>query len=178
MRIGFGLAEGLLLACVAVAATLSIAVPRAGGQAVPALGNGASVATSGAAADPGQIFRAGQNALNQNRLEEAERDFRRVLAIDPQAGVAYANLGVVYMRQKQWGKALDVLRKAQRLSPQLAGIRLNVGLVYSLSKRTDLSLIEMVQRAGGSAQHAQIYNASPSSTRNQVATVAGLRVRF
>lgn len=56
--------------------------------------------------------------------------------------------------------------------------QLNVGLVYTLSKRTDLSLIEMIQRAGGSAQHAQIYNASPSSTRNQVATVAGLRVRF
>jgi len=50
--------------------------------------------------------------------------------IDPQAGAAYANLGVVYMRRKQWGKALGELKKAEALMPRVVGVRLNIGLVY------------------------------------------------
>jgi tetratricopeptide (TPR) repeat protein len=93
--------------------------------------NGAPVAASGAAIpDIAQLFQAGQDALNQGRLDEAERDFRRVLAVDPQLGGAYANLGVVYMRRKQWAKALESLHKAEHLMPQVAGIRLNIGLAY------------------------------------------------
>ncbi len=79
---------------------------------------------------PAQIFQRGQAALNAGHLDEAERDFRRVLAADPQAGGAYANLGVVYMRRKQWPQALEMLRTAERLLPEVAGIRLNIGLAY------------------------------------------------
>ena len=81
-------------------------------------------------ANPAEIFQHGQQALGNGRLEEAEKDFRRVLQIDPQAGAAYANLGVVYMRQKQWNTALGELEKAKKLMPQVAGIRLNIGLAY------------------------------------------------
>jgi len=92
--------------------------------------NGASAAGSGAAADPAQLFQAGQAALNRGSLDEAERDFRRVLAANPQVGGAYVNLGVVYMRRKQWEKALEFLDRAQHLMPQESGIRLNIGLAY------------------------------------------------
>jgi len=68
--------------------------------------------------------------LNEGRLNEAERDFRQVLAANPQLAGAYANLGVVYMRRKQWAQALDMLRKAEHLLPDVPGIRLNIGLVY------------------------------------------------
>ncbi len=81
-------------------------------------------------ADPAQLFQRGQDALSRGRLDEAEHDFRAVLHIDPQSGGAYANLGVVYMRRKQWDKALVALEKAERLMPQVAGIRLNIGLAY------------------------------------------------
>jgi tetratricopeptide (TPR) repeat protein len=93
--------------------------------------NGAPVAASGGAGqDIPKLFQAGQEALNQGRLDEAEQDFRGVLKVDPQAGGAYANLGVVYMRRKQWGNALEFLHKAEHLMPQVAGIRLNIGLAY------------------------------------------------
>ncbi len=59
--------------------------------------------------DPAQLFQRGQDALAHGRLDEAEHDFRAVLAIDPSVGGAYANLGVVYMRRKQWTKALEVV---------------------------------------------------------------------
>jgi len=87
-------------------------------------------ATAAKTIDPAAVFQRGQEALNQNRLDEAERDFRQVLQADPKAGAAYANLGVVYMRRRQWGKALESLNRAKELMPKVAGIRLNLGLAY------------------------------------------------
>jgi tetratricopeptide (TPR) repeat protein len=89
-----------------------------------------STQTAPAASDPAALFRLGQEALNANRLNDAERDFREVIAADPRVGGAYANLGVVYMRRKQWANALTMFDKAERLMPRAAGIRLNIGLVY------------------------------------------------
>jgi Flp pilus assembly protein TadD len=86
--------------------------------------------SAGIAPDPAQLFQQGQDALNGGRLDEAEQVFRRVLALNPQVAGAYANLGVVYMRRKQWTKALEMLRQAEQMMPQVAGIRLNIGLAY------------------------------------------------
>jgi tetratricopeptide (TPR) repeat protein len=84
--------------------------------------------------DPAQAFQHGTEALNQNRLDEAEHNFRQVLEVDPHSGAAYANLGVVYMRRKQWNKALQSLEKAEKLMKpgdgQTVGVRLNIGLAY------------------------------------------------
>jgi tetratricopeptide (TPR) repeat protein len=91
---------------------------------------GAPVARSQGAPDLAKLFQAGQNALNQGRLDEAENDFRQALAVNPQLGGAYANLGVVYMREKRWDKALQMLHKAEQIIPEVAGIRLNIGLAY------------------------------------------------
>jgi tetratricopeptide (TPR) repeat protein len=80
--------------------------------------------------DPQQIFQTGEAALKSGDLDNAEHAFRGVLAINPQVAGAYANLGVIYMRRKQWTPALEMLQKAEGLAPQIAGIRLNIGLVY------------------------------------------------
>jgi len=77
-----------------------------------------------------EIFRRGQAALEQGRLKDAEQDFHSIIAVDPHSAGAYANLGVVYMREKQWKPALAMLHQAQQLSPEVAGIRLNIGLAY------------------------------------------------
>ena len=100
---------------------------------IPSLQTASSPAASsadGPAADPARLFQRGQDALTQGRLDDAERAFRQVLKLNPQAGGAYANLGVVYMRQKQWSKALETLQTARRLLPDVPGIRLNIGLAY------------------------------------------------
>jgi len=93
-------------------------------------GASSAASTAAKAIDPAQAFQRGQDALTHGHLEEAERDFRAVLGADPKAGGAYANLGVVYMRRKQWTKALDMLQKAEGLMPDVSGIRLNIGLAY------------------------------------------------
>lgn len=121
-----GFFRGLLLAGIALAGAAQNLLPEGAPQARPQ----APAESSAAADNPARIFQEGQDALMHNRLDEAERDFRRVLTADPQASAAYANLGVVYMRRKQWTQALEMLRKAEHLSPKLVGIRLNIGLVY------------------------------------------------
>lgn len=83
-----------------------------------------------AAMNPQKLFAAGEAALRAGKLDDAERAFRQVLAADPGAAGAYANLGVIHMRRKQWPEALAMLRKAAKLAPNIAGIRLNIGLVY------------------------------------------------
>ena len=81
-------------------------------------------------AGPAEIFQRGQRELQQGHLDEAERDFRRVLTLDSKAASAYANLGVIHMRRKQWSAALQALHQAERIAPEMTGIRLNLGLVY------------------------------------------------
>jgi len=90
----------------------------------------AAVILSAAAADTRQIFEQGQHAMASGDLAAAEKDFRAVLAADPDNVGAHGNLAVVYMRRKAWKPALDELRAAERLAPQMAGIQLNIGLVY------------------------------------------------
>src|SRR6201981_2266229 len=109
----FSLVSLTLLAC-----TLSPLAQPASGQS-PA-----------SAADPEKLFEQGEVALKNNQLDQAEHDFRGVLAFNPKVAGAYANLGVVYMRRKQWSRALEMLHKAEELAPGVVGIRLNIGLAY------------------------------------------------
>src|SRR5438445_1893056 len=79
--------------------------------------------------DAQALFAKGQKALQAGNLDAAEAAFRQVLSIDPRAGSAYANLGVIAMRRKEWDRAIVLLRKAEKLEPKMTGIRLNIGLV-------------------------------------------------
>jgi tetratricopeptide (TPR) repeat protein len=89
-----------------------------------------AVGAAQAVRDPQKLFEAGEAALHAGKLDEAERAFRQVLAINPGVAGAYANLGVIHMRRKQWPQALEMLHKAEKLAPDIAGIRLNIGLLY------------------------------------------------
>ena len=66
--------------------------------------------------DPASTFAKGQAALARGDLQEAEMDFRTVL-LEPTSLPARANLGVVYMRRKDWARALEQFRRAERLGP-------------------------------------------------------------
>jgi tetratricopeptide (TPR) repeat protein len=79
--------------------------------------------------DPQALFAKGRAALQSGDLGTAEAAFRQVIAMDPRAGAAYSNLGVIAMRRKEWDHAISLLHKAARLEPKMAGIRLNIGLV-------------------------------------------------
>jgi tetratricopeptide (TPR) repeat protein len=75
------------------------------------------------------LFAEGEAALRSGDLQLAEKNFSAVIVLDPRSGSAYANLGVIAMRRKQWDHALALLQKAHKLEPQMSGIELNIGLV-------------------------------------------------
>lgn len=56
--------------------------------------------------------------------------------------------------------------------------QLDAGADWFLSKRTDLFLVGIFQKAAGDATFAQIYDNSPSSSREQFSASIGIRHRF
>src|SRR6266849_6319704 len=114
------LAKLLVLAFMANAPFRDSAASWQAGNAAP---------TRSTIADPHKNFTEGEAALQRGDLDAAEVAFRKVLAADPRAGAAYANLGVIFMRRKEWDHALALLQKAARLEPKMAGVRLNIGLI-------------------------------------------------
>src|ERR1700691_5297539 len=110
-----------------------VAAPRAAAGAVVRLvaGQGAQAgAGSAPPPDVAGVFAEGEAALRAGELQRAEGAFKKVLAADPNAAGAYANLGVIAMRRQQWGRGVEMLRKAEGLARGGRGIRLNIGLVY------------------------------------------------
>src|ERR1700730_2087035 len=70
------------------------------------------IATATPSHDPRILFAKGEASLQSGDLAAAEAAFRGVLAVDPKAGGAYANLAVIAMRRKDWDHALNLLQKA------------------------------------------------------------------
>jgi tetratricopeptide (TPR) repeat protein len=116
----------------------------------------ASVQNSASAApDPAAIFRQGMQAMQTGQLSAAEDDFRQVIALDPKSGSAHVNLGVAYMRERQWDDALVELHQAESLSPNVPGIRLNIGLAHYRKNEFDAAIepfSEVLQREPDSLQ--------------------------
>jgi tetratricopeptide (TPR) repeat protein len=83
-----------------------------------------------AAQNLADIFAAGQAALAKGDLNAAESAFRDVLTMEPDSLPARANLGVVYMRRKNWTRALAEFQIAEKQAPGNPGLELNIGLVH------------------------------------------------
>jgi Flp pilus assembly protein TadD len=126
-------------------------------HAFPQAANRPLVSPDAGHADPQALFAQGEKALANGQLDESEAAFHRVLAINPHVAGAYANLGVIYMRRKQWPHALEMLGKAEHLAPQIAGIRLNIGLVHYRQNdfRNAIPLFESVVRDAPDSSQAR-----------------------
>ena len=71
---------------------------------------------------PGDAARLrGFEALNGNRLKEAERDFEAALAANPRDADALGGLGVVRLRQGRAAEARDLLERAAAIAPERSG---------------------------------------------------------
>src|SRR5262249_17969610 len=80
--------------------------------------------------DPKQVFERGQHALAVGKYAEAERDFDHLLGAGVRSAPVYTNLGVVYLRIGKFDKAIQVLKEAKKLAPEMTGIDPNLGLAY------------------------------------------------
>ena len=108
--------------------SLAAAIPLAAHPSRAAILNSATASPQQSSIP--ELFGSGEAALRAGNLDQAESSFKKVLAQDPNSAGAYANLGVIAMRRQNWSAALDLLHEAERLAPNVAGIRLNIGLVH------------------------------------------------
>ncbi len=79
-----------------------------------------------------QYSQAGQQALAAGHYDEAESDFKKLLAIDPDIAEIHATLGLVYFQEKKFDQAVPELRRALKLKPGLG--RASTLLAMSLSE--------------------------------------------
>src|SRR6266702_1121919 len=115
--------NGRMLACVlAMSFCVSAARPacaRPLNKAGSAHQSNSSPAGAKQRTDPKEWFAKGQTALQSGDLTTAEAAFCQVLAADPRAGSAYANLGVggagARVGRKNWDHAITLLQKAEKL---------------------------------------------------------------
>ena len=79
----------------------------------------------------------GLEHLQRGQLEEAERDFRQVIALAPRDALGYANLGLTYLRASRYDDAEAQLQRARRLDPANSEVALILAKLYSLTGAPD-----------------------------------------
>lgn len=70
-------------------------------------------------------------------LDPIDQTFARGENVEPIHAQAYANLGAILLRQKQWPAAEEAYRKALRLDPKSAAAHYNLGFVYFQTQKFD-----------------------------------------
>lgn len=75
--------------------------------------------------------------MDAGQTEEAAREFKKVLEINPQHSVAYLNLGNTYLRQGKLAEAAENYQRALSMDyrPIAADIHNNLGAIYSRQGR-------------------------------------------
>ncbi len=77
--------------------------------------------------------------LEENNLDEAETEFKKLIELDPNESLGYANLGLVYVRMGKYSDAEKQLKKAIELDPKNPDIRLILSKSYELNGQRDLA---------------------------------------
>ena len=90
--------------------------------------------------------------LNKDRLEKAELVLKKMISDYPQLAGPYANLGVVFTRQKKWNEAKEVLLEGGLKNPKNIKILNQLGYVYRNSgdfKQAEKTYLSAIKKAPG-----------------------------
>ncbi len=93
--------------------------------------------------------------LEENNLEGAEAEFRKLVSLAPKEATAYANLGLVYLRTGDYELAKKNLQKALDLNPENPNIHLNLATVYKYQNQQRLFINELKKIAEIYPDHVQ-----------------------
>ena len=74
------------------------------------------------------------------RLKEAQRLYKKVLALEPNNASALNNLGVTYIQQHYYSKARNILESAIRLKPEYVDPYYNLACLYAFQGQVTKSL--------------------------------------
>ena len=81
--------------------------------------------------------------LEENKLEDAEAEFLKLIKLAPDEALGFANLGLVYLRMDNYPEALKQLDKAVEIDGKDANIRLIRAKAFELNNETDKAVEEL-----------------------------------
>lgn len=81
--------------------------------------------------------------LEENKLNEAEAEFLKLIELDPEQSMGYANLGLVYLRMGKYEESVKQLQKAISLDPKNPDIHLILAKVYEVNDHQEKSLEQL-----------------------------------
>ena len=97
--------------------------------------------------------------LEENKLEEAEVEFLKIIDLDENEVMAYANLGIVYLRMGKFEEAEEWLFKAIKMRPEDPDVRLILAKVYEMGGEAQKAVVELEKIMEFSPGHVKsLYN--------------------
>lgn len=93
--------------------------------------------------------------LEEFKLEEAEKQFLRLIRLAPKEKLGYANLGLTYLRMGKYPEAKTQLARAIRIDPKDPDIRLILSTVYQMNNEPDRAISELREALKYSPSHVK-----------------------
>lgn len=81
--------------------------------------------------------------MEENKLEEAEAEFLKLIEIAPEEALGHANLGLVYLRMDNYEKSIKQLDEAVNIKSKDPGIRLIRAKAFDLNNDTEKAIMEL-----------------------------------
>ena len=91
--------------------------------------------------------------LEEFKLEDAEKEFRKFIKLAPKDKFGYANLGLTYLRMGKYPEAEKQLGKAISIDPKDPDIRLILATVYEMSDQREKAINELKQSLSFAPDH-------------------------
>lgn len=117
--------------------------------------------------------------LEENNLEGAETEFRKLVSLAPDEAIGYANLGLVYLRTGEYEVAEKNLTRALEITPEDPGIRFNLATVYKYMNDHDRFISELEKNIRSNPDHIQtLYRLAESYSGSGEASDLKKRVEY
>jgi tetratricopeptide (TPR) repeat protein len=94
--------------------------------------------------------------LEEFKLEDAEKEFLKLIRLAPEEKMGYANLGLTYLRMGKYPEAEKQLLKAKKIDPKDPDIRLILSTVYKMNSQSDRSISELKDALSFAPDHLKI----------------------
>jgi len=132
-KIGLGVSAGLLLTVLLICTRMQV---RHWQNTFTLFGHARKVTRS----NPITHNNYGYSLLERGQLDEAIREFREALRLEPKHSKAHNNLGKVLIMKNKISEAIEEFREAVRLKPDFLKAYNNLGLAYARLGKYELAM--------------------------------------
>ncbi len=113
--------------------------------------------------------------LQRGQLAEAEAEFKKLIALVPNEGLGYANLGLTYLQAGRFADAEPALERARELDPRNPEIGLMLARLYALTSRPDDARATLERLRGDTTANAPVLYALAELERQRTDTASRRR---